>query len=307
MHVTVGKENSGKRAVQMECKKNGELEQIDNENQSFFMVTLLEGKLSFSIRGMQFLAEAPCFLCFDETEAPKFEHPKDAEYFRIYFHPVFLNVNMTFLFIRSASYESMAQAHNLFLLKPFLERKYIVPISNVFCLKVQTACERLEEEAQVQPDWYWSCRCRSYFMEIMIVLERMNYLQQERMKEKSHVPSEQDKKLQEAIDYMEGHYSEPLTLKVITEHCGLNHTTLTALFKREKGMTAIEYLMQHRIKVAKKHLAFTELSLKEIADRCGFKTVSHFSRVFKERTGETPMVFRSMALKKRKKIFSLKK
>ncbi len=307
MHVTVGKENPEKRVVQMECRKNGDLEQIDNENQSFFMVALLKGKLSFSVGGNQFLAEAPCFLCFDETEAPRFELPPNAEYFRIYFHPVFLNVNMTFSFIRSASYESMAQAHNLFLLKPFLEQKYIVPISNAFFLKVQTACGKLEEEAQVQPDWYWSCRCRSYFMEIMIILERMNYLQQERMKEESHELSVQDKKLQEAIDYMEGHYSEPLTLKVITEHCGLNHTTLTSLFKRKKGMTAMEYLMQHRIKVAKKHLAFTELSLKEIANRCGFKTVSHFSRVFKERTGETPMGFRSMALKKRKKIFSLKK
>ena len=65
-------------------------------------------------------------------------------------------------------------------------------------------------------------------------------------------------------------------------------------------MTAIEYLMAFRVKMAKKHLAFTELPSKDVASRCGFQTVQHFSRVFKEHTGATPGAFRREAVQKRK-------
>lgn len=304
MHITVGKQKWQGRVVQVECRKNAELEYIDNKGQYFLMVILLSGRLSFNIDGHHILAEAPCFLCFDEMENPEFDFVEEAEYFRIYFHPVFLNVNMTFHFIRSKQYDDLAQAHDLFLLKPFLEHQYVVPIGVDFFEKVRLACENLEKETKEQPDWYWSCRSRSYFMEIMIALERMaSFFQEEIRGEEFYI---QKGKLQDVLSYMEGHYNEPVTLKDITEKCGMNHTTLTTLMKQQTGMTVMEYLTNYRLKVAKKHLAFTEIPLNEIADRCGFKTSQHFSRVFKEKTGQTPISFRQTALEKRKKELNRK-
>lgn len=301
MHVTIGRKAWKGKVVYVECRRNGRLEHIDNKDESFLMVVLLAGKMSFQINGTQHFAEAPCFLCFNEKETPDFDSLENAEYYRIYFHPVFLNVNMTFSFIRSDDYEDIVQAHNLFLLKPFLEHRYIVPMDGDFLLRMQTACEGMEKELAEQSDWYWSCRSRSYFMEVILALERMDELYKKETQKEDLVSPMNDRRLRTAMDYMESHYSESLTLEEITKHCGLNHTTLNELFKQEMRMTVMEYLTHYRIKVARKHLAYTELPLKEIADRCGFKTVQHFSRVFKEKVGETPLTFRREAVEKRKR------
>lgn len=301
MHVTVGNYYWAGKIVNVECRKNGDLKHIDNKGESFLMVVLLNGRLLFRIRGRKYQAEAPCFLCFDEQEAPEFDEVETSEYYRIYFHPVFLNINMTFEFIRSKQYEDIAQAHNLFLLRPFLEENYMVPMSAEFLDKMRVACENLEQESDRQSDWYWSCRCRSYFMEIMMALERQNSLYEKAGAQRQNISRINSMKLQKAVEFIDGHYNEPITLKEVVGHCGLNHTTLNLLFKQEMHMTVMKYITNCRIKAARKHLAFTDLPLKEIADRCGFKTVPHFSRVFKEVTGETPIAFRRAALEKRKK------
>lgn len=70
--------------------------------------------------------------------------------------------------------------------------------------------------------------------------------------------------------------------------------------KDELGCTAIEYLTKYRISVAKKQLEFTDVPIKDIANMTGFKTVQHFSRIFKEITNTTPAEFRKTAVKSRK-------
>lgn len=70
--------------------------------------------------------------------------------------------------------------------------------------------------------------------------------------------------------------------------------------KKETGGTVMEHLMNYRISVAKKQLAFTEVPIKDISAHCGFKTVQHFSRVFKVRTNSTPANFRKEAVQRRK-------
>ena len=86
----------------------------------------------------------------------------------------------------------------------------------------------------------------------------------------------------------------------ITKAASINHSTLTQLFKEKLDMTPIEYLWHYRIIVAKKHLEFTSLQIKEISKRCGFKTIQHFSRKFEAFTNYTPTAFRDMAVAERK-------
>ena len=107
-------------------------------------------------------------------------------------------------------------------------------------------------------------------------------------------------KLRGAVLYIENRFDESITLPDIAKAAGINHTTLTALMKEELGLTAIEYLMKYRITVAKKQLEFTSVPIKDIANMTGFKTVQHFSRVFKAHTGFTPAEFRKNAVQKRK-------
>ena len=301
-HVTIGKKyNKGKVAF-VECVKNGSLEAVDIKDKCFLLIILTKGKMDFEIGTQTITATAPCFLCFDELENPVLLSKSKAHYTCVYFHPGFLNINMTFDLLRCRNYEDIATTYDMFMLKPFIDRAYVIPIVDTQVENIEHAADYMLEELEHQRDWYWSCRGRSYFMEIIIALERMygrigyGLTHQET----DNIPIIKSPKLRDAILYIEGHYGENIMLSDISASAGINHTTLTTLAKQELGCTAMEYLMQYRITISKKQLAFTDVPIKDIANMVGFKTVQYFNRVFKETTQTTPAEFRKVAVQKRK-------
>lgn len=302
-HITVGrKHNEGKIAL-VKCIKDGSLDSIDIKGECFLLIVLTKGRLDFTVGAQSFSACAPSFLCFNEQEAPVFTSNANAEYTCIYFHPKFLNINMTFELVYSKDYPDIATAHDMFMLKPFIDKVHIVQMSESQTAMIENCTEHMIEELEDPHDLYWSCRCRSYFMEMLIALERMygfiNYELGELMNNGTRIPN--DPKLRDAIFYIEGNYGENITLSDISSNIGVNHTTLTVLMKKELGCTAMEYLMRYRVSVSEKQLAFTDVPIKEIANMVGFKTVQHFNRVFKEHTGTTPAKFRHDAVERRRK------
>ena len=103
-HVTIGKKyNKGKVAF-VECVKNGSLEAVDIKDKCFLLIILTKGKMDFEIGTQTITATAPCFLCFDELENPVLLSKSKAHYTCVYFHPGFLNINMTFDLLRCRNY-----------------------------------------------------------------------------------------------------------------------------------------------------------------------------------------------------------
>ena len=301
-YITVGRKHNEGKVAFVECAKNGSLNNIDIKDKCFLLIILTKGKLEFKIGGGIITATAPSFLCFDETENPVLVTKSKAHYTCVYFHPKFLNINMTFPLLRSKNYGDIATTHDMFMLKPFTDKAYVIPIADTQAEKIEQSAEYMQKELEEQRDWYWSCRGRSYFMEIIIALERMYGLIGYGITHQTsdNAPIIKNPKLRDAVLYIEGHYGDNITLSDISANAGINHTTLTALMKEELGCTAIEYLMKYRITVAKKQLAFTEVPIKDVANMVGFKTVQHFGRIFKEITGTTPAEFRKSAVKNRK-------
>ena len=301
-YITVGRKyNEGKIAL-AECHKNDNLKNIYIKGKCFLLIILTKGRLKFGVGGEAVTAVAPAFLCFDETENPVLLSKSKANYTCIYFHPKFLNINMTFELLRSQKYGDIASTHDMFMLKPFTDKAYVIPIADTQVEIIEHSANCMMEELEEQRDWYWSCRGRSYFMEIIIALERMYGLIGYGITHQisDNAPIIKNQKLRDAVLYIEGHYGDNITLSDISANAGINHTTLTALMKEELGCMAIEYLMKYRITVAKKQLAFTDVPIKDIANMVGFKTVQHFGRIFKEITDTTPAEFRKSAVQRRK-------
>ena len=301
-HITVGRKYNEGKVAKIECVKNDRLQNIDIKDKCFLLIILTAGKLEFNVENERLYAAAPAFICFDETADPVLISKQKAQYTCIYFHPEFLNVNMSFEMLCKKDYGDIASTHDLFLLKPFTDKAYVVPIAEAQLEKITQAAEFMQEELKNQRDWYWSCRGRSYFMEIIIALERMYGLIGYGVthQKSDNTPIVKNAKLRDAVLYIESRFDESITLPDIAKAAGMNHTTLTALMKEELGLTAIEYLMKYRITVAEKQLEFTSVPIKDIANMTGFKTVQHFSRVFKSHTGTTPAEFRKSAVQKRK-------
>lgn len=301
-HITVGRKYNEGKVAKIKCVRNDRLQNIDIKDKCFLLIILTAGKLEFKVENEQFYTAAPAFICFDETQNPVLISKRKAQYTCIYFHPEFLNVNISFELLRKKDYGDIASTHDLFLLKPFINKAYVVPIAEAQLEKIMQSAGYMQEELKNQRDWYWSCRGRSYFMEIIIALERMYGLIGYGVthQKSDNTPIIKNAKLRDAVLYIESRFDESVTLPDIAKAAGMNHTTLTALMKEELGLTAIEYLMKYRITVAEKQLEFTSVPIKDIANMTGFKTVQHFSRVFKSQTGATPAEFRKSAVQKRK-------
>ena len=61
-------------------------------------------------------------------------------------------------------------------------------------------------------------------------------------------------------------------------------------------MTVMEYILKTRIVMAQGMLRKERLSVTEISNRCGFSSISYFSRVFRQDTGMTPLQYKKAPL-----------
>ena len=69
---------------------------------------------------------------------------------------------------------------------------------------------------------------------------------------------------------------------------------LNEIVNSAMGMSAKQYIQNKVMEEAKRLLAYTDFSVSEIAFELHFSTVSYFVRCFRQCTGETPLVYRSM-------------
>jgi AraC family transcriptional regulator, exoenzyme S synthesis regulatory protein ExsA len=101
-----------------------------------------------------------------------------------------------------------------------------------------------------------------------------------------------DSKKASLFEVMEANYMYNLPLE---EYAKISNRSL-ATFKREfKSLfytTPGKWLMAKRLDYAQLMLHTTRKNINEITFESGFENISHFSRVFKERFGASPLNFR---------------
>ncbi len=96
-----------------------------------------------------------------------------------------------------------------------------------------------------------------------------------------------------AQHYIELHFAENITVSALAKLGCVSESTFNRRFKKETGRTPIEYLIDIRIAQAKKLLRRKNLSVTEVAMRCGFGTGAHFTACFVQKTGATPSEYRN--------------
>ena len=92
--------------------------------------------------------------------------------------------------------------------------------------------------------------------------------------------------------YIDLHFKEALTLDQLAEEGHMNKFYLSHAFKREYGVSPINYMISRRIDESKYLLAETDLSLSQIAQLLGFSSLSYFSQVFHRTQGISPKEYR---------------
>ncbi len=98
--------------------------------------------------------------------------------------------------------------------------------------------------------------------------------------------------LTEVRSYLDRHADQPITMAELTRLAGVRPEHLCRRFKQYAGLPPLTYLTFRRVQAAAWLLRTTSMSVTAIAHRCGFGDLSHFNRVFKQRLGRCPSVYR---------------
>ena len=151
-----------------------------------------------------------------------------------------------------------------------------------------TSCLRniLREMELKQPGYEDICQA---FMEILIIRLMRSTDLSVPAEPQNNVGNHQCATVRRYIDY---HFKESLTLDQLAEEAHMNKYYLSHAFKREYGVSPINYMISRRINESKYLLAETDLSLSQIAQLLGFSSLSYFSQVFRKTQGVSPMEYR---------------
>ena len=98
--------------------------------------------------------------------------------------------------------------------------------------------------------------------------------------------------LRKAINYINEHYSEQLTLYEVAAHTFVTTFYISRMFKKELGTTFVDYLNDLRIEKAKELLKNVRYKSYEVASLVGIPDPHYFSRLFKKHSGITPSEYR---------------
>lgn len=82
------------------------------------------------------------------------------------------------------------------------------------------------------------------------------------------------------------------TVKYCAAELCLSPNYFGDLIKKETSKTALEYIQDKIIDIAKERLLLPDHSISEVAYQLGFQYPQHFTRVFKKATGMTPHEYR---------------
>ncbi|MBQ9761423.1 MAG: AraC family transcriptional regulator [Clostridia bacterium] len=135
-------------------------------------------------------------------------------------------------------------------------------------------------------------RLAAYLLELLLLFSEE--------KSDSIGTQEHDSRLNQILCYINDNYHKIEHIDEIADHFYLSRSYLCRSFSRQMGVTLISYLNTVKIRAACDLLQKGDLSMTEIALRCGFNSSAYFCKVFKQETGFSPSDYKAFHLPNQK-------
>jgi AraC family transcriptional regulator of adaptative response / methylphosphotriester-DNA alkyltransferase methyltransferase len=94
------------------------------------------------------------------------------------------------------------------------------------------------------------------------------------------------------LGILERHYCDSERLQTELKGLGISRNRLVELFRRKYGVTPAKYISSRKMAKASELLSSQDISIINIALKCGFKSLSAFYELFRKEKGMTPQEFR---------------
>ncbi|THD69069.1 AraC family transcriptional regulator [Robertkochia marina] len=134
------------------------------------------------------------------------------------------------------------------------------------------------------------------FMEVLNIMHALSGMQGEVLSSFRYnkgITDADGERLQVVFDQVIRNFRDPIALEEIAAMVHMTPNAFCRYFKTRTNKTFFEYLIAIRVEHACELLsAHPDLQVAEVAYACGFKTLSHFNKKFKELKGVSPRSYR---------------
>lgn len=193
------------------------------------------------------------------------------------FHPVFL----------SGHFKSVFETKYL---NPVIQNKNLELIS----LRGETAYQKqilgkLRQLSRLQAEADTEFQTRNLLSEIWLLL-----LEEIKNADSSifHAPQKNQDRILTMIAFIQENFAERITLAEIAGSAAVSTRECLRCFQTSIHQSPMDYLIEYRVRAAKKLLETTDLSITDIALQCGFNSNSYFTKLFHRICGKTPNAYR---------------
>lgn len=113
----------------------------------------------------------------------------------------------------------------------------------------------------------------------------------------SHAPvqanADDTDKLVIAINFVKNNVDKPIYLQQVAALACMTESSFSRYFKQRMKKNFSTFLTELRIENAKELLLQGDLSVKEVVYRCGYDSLAHFYKLFKDQTGLSPTQYKA--------------
>lgn len=183
-----------------------------------------------------------------------------------------------------------------------LEQRLPDSIRNLknYCIILNTLLRKAAEKGSVHP--FYIDRISSAYaqkIELLNSIESGNLLQKEMIRKycllvRNYSMKQYALPVQKIMVHIDSQLSSDLSLKALANMLQINASYLSALFKKETGVTLTEYVNKKRIDHAILLLNSSDAQIQTIAQHCGITDVNYFTKLFKKQVGKTPKEYRAL-------------
>ena len=183
--------------------------------------------------------------------------------------------------------------------KSVFETKYMNPVTQnrnleLICLREESGQQKqilgkLRQLSRLQADADTEFQTRNLLSEIWrLLLEEIKNADNSIF----HAPPKNQDRILTMIAFIQENFAEKITLEEIADSAAVSTRECLRCFKAAIHQSPMDYLIEYRIRTAKKLLETTDLSITDIALQCGFNSNSYFTKLFHRSCGKPPNAYR---------------
>ena len=271
-----------KQAYSVEYKDSpGSANEDYHTHGQYEVLLCLSDNMFYSVGDERFPIGADSLLLFNSTDlhlfAPMDPQGENRRYV-LYFEPSFL----TYLS------EGDVNLLDCFLFRPF-DGAHLMQLSGEQSRNLQEMFEQLialtrpERASEYGIKMRQLILARSMMLEINVLYRQYHLL--------DGISNESNRQLVYAvINYINKNFADELRLDTLAQHFYINKYSLCQSFKQVTGITLNQYIINYRLQRAKE-LLLKGNSVEKVCAQTGFNNLSHFSRQFKAKVGQSPKQF----------------